>query len=149
MFEAACEIGGLLGNSSGKQLAALREYGLQLGIAFQLIDDVLDYSADSDELGKNVGDDLAEGKPTLPLIHVMEKGSEAQRELVRKAIENGGLDELDNVMEAIRSTGALEYTRTRADESAERAYKALDNLPRNDFSKALRSIIDLAVHRSN
>lgn len=149
LFEAACEIGGLLGNCNDEERTALREYGLQLGIAFQLIDDVLDYSSESGELGKNVGDDLAEGKPTLPLIHVMENGNETQRQLVRTAIENGGLDELDNVMEAIRSTSALEYTQSRADESAKRAHRALDKLPDNEYIDALRSIIDIAVHRSN
>ncbi|MDX1454745.1 MAG: octaprenyl diphosphate synthase [Gammaproteobacteria bacterium] len=149
LFEAACEIGGLLGERPEAELAALREYGMSLGIAFQLIDDVLDYSADADELGKNVGDDLAEGKPTLPLIHVLATGSEAQQQLVTAAIENGGIDTLEQVLEAIEASGALDYTRQRAEDYAARARKALSQLPANDFTKAMEAVIDLAIHRRN
>lgn len=149
LFEAACEIGGLLADADEETVAALRDYGQAIGTAFQLIDDVLDYSADEQELGKNVGDDLAEGKPTLPLIHVMAKGSDTERELVRDAIEAGGLDNLDKVLAAIESTGALDYTRQRAETEAEQATRRLAILPDNDYTKALRSIIELTVHRAN
>jgi octaprenyl-diphosphate synthase len=149
LFEAACEIGGILGDADETTLKALREYGQSLGIAFQLIDDVLDYSADETELGKHIGDDLAEGKPTLPLIHAMEKGSDAERELIRNAIENGGLEQLDAVMAAIHSTGALDYARARADAEVARAAGCLDHLPANDFTKALHAITQLTVHRGN
>lgn len=149
LFEAACEIGGILGNADEATLKALREYGQSLGIAFQLIDDVLDYSADETELGKHIGDDLAEGKPTLPLIHAMEKGSAAERELIRNAIENGGLEQLDAVMAAIHSTGALDYARARADAEVARAARCLDHLPANDFTSSLHAITQLTVHRGN
>ncbi|MDX1444352.1 MAG: octaprenyl diphosphate synthase [Gammaproteobacteria bacterium] len=149
LFEAACEIGGLLAGSDEKTLAALRDYGRAIGTAFQLIDDVLDYSADETELGKNLGDDLAEGKPTLPLIRVMEKGSDAERDLVRDAIEHGGLDRIDDVMAAINNTGALDYTRQRAEAEAEKARKLLAALPANDFTRALEAVAGLTVHRGN
>lgn len=149
LFEAASEIGGLLGKGSEEQVSALREYGRQLGVAFQLIDDVLDYDADEVELGKHVGDDLAEGKPTLPLIYVMREGSETQRELVRTAIKNGGLEHLDAVLEAVRSTGALDYTREKAVNAIRIAREQIAKLPVNEFSRSLDVIAELTIHRRN
>ncbi|HEX7046691.1 MAG TPA: octaprenyl diphosphate synthase [Gammaproteobacteria bacterium] len=149
LFEAAAEIGGILAEADDDQLAALREYGMQLGIAFQLIDDVLDYDGDEKEFGKHVGDDLAEGKPTLPLIFAMREGDADQRTLIREAIENGGIERLDDVMRAVDSTTALDYTRQKAETAADAAQRALGALPQNDFTRALHSITKLTVHRRN
>lgn len=149
LFEAGAETGGLLAEADESQLAALREYGMRLGVAFQLIDDVLDYAGDEAEFGKHVGDDLAEGKPTLPLIVAMREGSKEQRELIRAAIETGGLDKLDAVMRAVHSTNALEYARNKASDAIAAAKKALQALPENDFRNALTTIADLTVHRRN
>ncbi|HEX7029986.1 MAG TPA: octaprenyl diphosphate synthase [Gammaproteobacteria bacterium] len=149
LFEAATEIGGVLANANDDHLAALREYGMQLGIAFQLIDDVLDYEGNEAEFGKHVGDDLAEGKPTLPLIFAMREGDAEQRALIRDAIENGGIDRLDEVMRAVDSTTALDYTRRKAESAAAAAQRALGSLPQNDFTRALHAITKLTVHRRN
>ncbi len=147
LFEAAARIGAILGNQPPAVEEALGEYGAQLGIAFQLVDDVLDYSADASQTGKNIGDDLAEGKPTLPLIHAMRVGSPQQRETVRRAIEQGGLDDIEAVMEAIDSTGALAYTAESASRAAALAMAAIDALPESDYKDALRVLADFAAHR--
>ncbi len=118
LFEAAAQIGAMLCGVAPAAEEAAAEYGRRLGTAFQLIDDVLDYSGVTGDIGKNVGDDLREGKPTLPLIHVMQRGTEAERALVRHAIEQGSADEFDAIMAAIRRTGALDYTRQRAEQEA-------------------------------
>lgn len=149
LFEAAAEIGGVLAEADETQLAALREYGMQLGIAFQLIDDVLDYDGSDEAFGKHVGDDLAEGKPTLPLIVAMREGSDVQRALIRSAIEAGGADKLDEVLLAVRDTGALDYARDRAQAAIEAAKQALSELPANNYREALFTIADLTVHRRN
>lgn len=149
LFEAAAEIGGILAEAADEQLAALREYGMQLGTAFQLIDDVLDYDADEKEFGKHIGDDLAEGKPTLPLIFAMREGNADERQLIRDAIENGGLENIDPVMHAVRRTGALDYTRAKAEAAARSAKTVLSSLPQNDFTRALSAITNLTVHRRN
>lgn len=141
LFEAATRSGAILAKLNDTQQKALADYGMHLGRAYQLIDDVLDYRASSDEMGKNVGDDLAEGKPTLPLIYVMKHGTAEQAELVRNAIKTGGLEQLDNVINAIETTGALDYTEMRAQEESERAQKAVKMLPANPYRDAL---IDLA-----
>ncbi|MEE4249427.1 MAG: polyprenyl synthetase family protein, partial [Alcanivoracaceae bacterium] len=123
MFESAAETGAVLG--LGNQQQALRDnlaaYGRHLGIAFQLVDDVLDYVGDAHELGKNVGDDLAEGKPTLPLIHAMRQGTPAQASMIRDAILKGGLDKLDDILAVVRDSGSLEYTMAKAREQTELA----------------------------
>ena len=121
---------------------------VELGIAFQLIDDALDYSASSAQTGKNVGDDLAEGKPTLPLIHAMRSGTPEQAALVRRAVENGGLDDLEAVLAAIESTGALHYTARLAREHADTAVRSLDALPESDSRNALTSLARIAVERT-
>ena len=148
LFEAAARIGGILTEAGEGTEQALADYGKHLGIAFQLVDDALDYEADSEELGKNVGDDLAEGKPTLPLIHALEQGNDTQRALIRDAIENGGLERIDAITQAIRDTGALEYTHRQAIEHAERAKNTLDALPHSAARDALVFIADFAVERS-
>ncbi|MBW3566939.1 MAG: octaprenyl diphosphate synthase [Proteobacteria bacterium] len=149
LFEAGTEIGGILAEATDNELAALREYGLQLGNAFQLIDDVLDYDGTEQEFGKHLGDDLAEGKPTLPLIFAMREGTADQRQLIRDAIEKGGLDNIDDVLTTVQSTGALDDTREKAESAAKAAQHALAGLPRNDFTRALDSIARLTVHRRN
>ena len=126
----------------------MAEYGMSLGIAFQLIDDVLDYSASAEQTGKNIGDDLAEGKPTLPLIHVIREGSPEQVALVREAIERGGRDHIEAVTEAIESTGAIAYTAQLARARAERAVKALDLIPASPYREALRALVEFSVSRT-
>ena len=147
LFEAACRIGAMLGNSDAKIEEALQTYGKHLGIAFQLVDDALDYSAQSDELGKNVGDDLAEGKPTLPLIHAMEHGDAEQKNLIRSAIEQGSAENFDSIHQAIVDTGALQYTLDHAQDQANRAKQAIAILADNDYRHALMFLADYAVER--
>ena len=148
LFEAAGRIGALLARAPEPRQQALRDYGKHLGIAFQLVDDALDYSADSEELGKNVGDDLAEGKPTLPLIHAMEHGSRSQRELIRDAIEHGSAERFDQINQAIRDTGALQYTLERAHHHADSAKQAIASIEPGEYRQALLFIADYAVERS-
>ena len=149
LFEAGARLGAVLCNASPEEEQALADYGLHLGIAFQVIDDALDYSASGEEIGKNIGDDLAEGKPTLPLIRAMEAGSPDQRELLREAIEKGGLDRIDEVMAAIASTDAIEYTAALAKREADEAVRALDILPPSRFRSALAAVARFAVSRRN
>ncbi len=148
LFEAAARLGAMLGGADDRIQAALQNYGRQLGIAFQLIDDALDYTADSESLGKNVGDDLAEGKPTLPLIYAMEHGSPQQRQLIRDAIEQGSAAEFDAIHQAINDTGALQYTFDRARSQAEGAKRALDALADSEHRRAMLFLADYAVERS-
>ena len=123
------------------------QYGQHLGTAFQLIDDALDYSASADELGKNLGDDLAEGKATLPLIYAMRSGSDAQRELIRTAVLEGGLEQMDEIQAIIRSTGALDYTEARAREAANSAIAVIAGLPDTQYRQALMSLAEFAIQR--
>ena len=148
LFEAATRLGAVLCERSLAEEQAMASYGMHLGTAFQLIDDVLDYSSSSDEMGKNVGDDLAEGKPTLPLIYAMRNGTPEQSNIVRKAIEEGGLDYLEQVMEAIRSTGAIEYTEQTARKEAELAIVQLEHLPESDYKLAMQNLAKYSVDRS-
>ena len=122
---------------------------MHLGTAFQLIDDVLDYSAEESATGKHLGDDLAEGKPTLPLIHVMQHGSPAQAALVRGAIESGGRDDFAAVLAAIQHTGALEETRRYAQAEASLAIAAISDLPPSIFKDALLELSHFAVERNH
>ena len=149
LFEAASHTGALLSNASDEQETALRDYGKHLGLAFQLVDDVLDYRGDADAMGKNVGDDLAEGKPTLPLIHAMANGNEAERTLIRQAIRKGGLDDLPEILRIVDQSGALEYTMTRAREEAEAARQRLASLAPSPHKEALELLTELAVARVN
>lgn len=148
LFEAATRLGAILGDASRADEDAMAAYGMHLGTAFQLIDDVLDYSGDHAETGKNVGDDLAEGKPTLPLIHAMRNGNEQQAAAVRKAIEEGGLDDMQQVLQAINETGALEYVRKQARIEADTACAAISHLPDSNFKESLLQLADFAVTRS-
>jgi octaprenyl-diphosphate synthase len=148
LFEAATRLGAILGGTPPHVEEAMAAYGAHLGTAFQLIDDVLDYSGDHALIGKNVGDDLAEGKATLPLIYAMKHGSKEQAQLVRGAIEHGGLDELPAVLDAIRTSGALEYARSQARAEAAAACTALDALPRSNDRDYLLQLTDFAVTRT-
>jgi octaprenyl-diphosphate synthase len=148
LFEAATRLGAILGNASSADEEAMAVYGMRMGTAFQLIDDVLDYSGDHAETGKNVGDDLAEGKPTLPLIYAMKNGTPQQAEVIRRAIEHGGLDELDAVMAAIRDTGALDYAKNQAKVEARAACEAISHLPHSKYKESLLQLADFSVTRS-
>jgi len=149
LFEAAARIGALLGGAGADSEAALLDYGRHLGVAFQLVDDALDYSADSDTLGKNVGDDLAEGKPTLPLIRAMETGSEAQRKLIREAIETGKAENFDEINRAIVDSGALQYTIDQANARAALAKQSIAGLGDGEHKQALLFLADYAVERNH
>jgi octaprenyl-diphosphate synthase len=148
LFEAATRLGAILGDAGAVAEEAMAAYGSHLGTAFQLIDDVLDYSGDHAVIGKNVGDDLAEGKTTLPLIYAMKHGSAKQAEIVRHAIQSGGLDELAAVLEAIRASGALEYSRAQALAESRMACAALDALPRSNYRDYLLQLTNFAVTRT-
>ncbi len=152
LFEAACQLGAVLSGLSAEQEKMAAEYGTHLGTAFQLVDDILDYSADSKEMGKNVGDDLAEGKPTLPLIYALKVSTENEAiddiALIRKAIEEGGIDLIDEVMSIIQKTNALEYTQSVAEKETQLAQQSLNFLPENDFKAALMELAAFSINRS-
>ncbi|MBK8182997.1 MAG: octaprenyl diphosphate synthase [Candidatus Competibacteraceae bacterium] len=147
LFEAAAQLGAVLADRPRDEELAVGRYGLHLGIAFQLIDDVLDYSASSAELGKNIGDDLAEGKPTLPLIHAMGHGAPEEVRIIREAIERGGLEHIDVVTRTIESTGALDYTARLAAKEAAQAISHLAVLPESPAKNALVGLARFAVNR--
>jgi octaprenyl-diphosphate synthase len=149
LFEAAAELGALIAGANDAQIAAAGEYGRSLGTAFQLIDDVLDYAGDANEIGKNVGDDLREGKPTLPLIYLMENGTPEQRELVRTCIEQGDEQHFDTILAAITSSGALDYTRQQAETAAQRAAEAIADLPDSVYKESLLQLADFSVNRTH
>ncbi|MCC8999239.1 MAG: octaprenyl diphosphate synthase [Candidatus Contendobacter sp.] len=148
LFEAAAQLGAVLAGRRHDEEQALAGYGIHLGTAFQLIDDVLDYSASSAELGKNIGDDLAEGKPTLPLIHALRHGALDERRIIREAIEHGGLDQIEIVTRTIESTGALDYTNRLAIDEADKAITHLARLKDSPAKDALVSLARFAVSRS-
>jgi octaprenyl-diphosphate synthase len=147
LFEAGTRIGAILANFDAAGEQALVAYGRHLGLAFQLVDDALDYDATTEELGKNIGDDLAEGKPTLPLIYAMENGSAAEKHMIREAIETGGTQNLTSIQLAIETSGGLRYTAERAQGEAELAVAALDGLPDSDYKKGLASLAYFAINR--
>jgi octaprenyl-diphosphate synthase len=150
LFEAGAEVAAVLAGASPSQQRALADYGRHLGTAYQLIDDVLDYQSDPAERGKNLGDDLAEGKPTLPLIQALRlSGDDGVKRLIRSAIEQGGLEQLEVIVAAIESTGALEYTRRLAQDEADRALMALQALPETPFKQGLAALARFAVERSS
>ncbi|MBY0270611.1 MAG: octaprenyl diphosphate synthase [Burkholderiales bacterium] len=149
LFEAAGRLGALLAGAPPDMEEAMAAYGSHLGTAFQLIDDVLDYSGESGVIGKNVGDDLAEGKPTLPLIRVIRHGSPEEAALVRGALATGGLDDLDRVLAAIRRSGALDYTRRQAEAEARAAGAALDSIPSSQYRDFLLQLAQFAVTRTH
>jgi octaprenyl-diphosphate synthase len=149
LFEAAARLGAVINENDSATEEAMARYGMHLGTAFQLIDDVLDYTANSQELGKNVGDDLAEGKPTLPLLYAMRTGNETQRDLIREAIRKGGLGRIEEVVAAIESTGANAYTARRAEDEAQRATEALASIPESPYKQALVDLARFSVHRTH
>jgi len=148
LFEAATRIGAILGESDSLLEQAMADFGKHLGTAFQLVDDALDYTASCEELGKNVGDDLAEGKPTLPLIYAMQHGNDEQKTIIRNAIKQGGLEHIDAITTIIRDTDALHYTMQQARSESELAKSAIDPLPSNEYKRALIFLTDYAVERS-
>lgn len=149
LFEAAAQIGALISGANEVQIEAAGEYGRSLGTAFQLIDDVLDYSGKAEEIGKNVGDDLREGKPTLPLIYVMKNGSPEQQALVKACIEEGDETKFDTILSAITQSGALDYTKQAADRAAQAAADALSVLQDSPYKTALLDLAFLAVNRNH
>lgn len=149
LFEAAAQLGALIAGASDAQIEAAAEYGRSLGTAFQLIDDVLDYSGNADDIGKNVGDDLREGKPTLPLIYLMQHGTPEQRELVRACIETGDEQHFDAVLAAVTESGALQYTREQATLTADAARATIVDLPSSDFKNSLLHLCAFAVDRNH
>jgi len=147
LFEAAMRLGAILGKASARDEQAVAEYGMHLGTAFQLVDDVLDYSADEQQTGKHLGDDLAEGKPTLPLIYAMQHGSAEQAAAVRGAIEQGDVEKFSEVLQIIRATGALDYTRQQAMREAESACAAIASLADSKYKKCLLELAHFAATR--
>jgi octaprenyl-diphosphate synthase len=148
LFEAASRLGAIIGGADAETEQRLADYGTCLGTAFQLIDDVLDYSGAEGETGKHLGDDLAEGKPTLPLIHVLTHGTPEQRDCVRSAIETGGRDDFPAVLAAIHATGALEHTKKQAKAEADRAAATINSLPASPYKDSLLELSAFAVARS-
>jgi len=149
LFAAATRLGALASGVDEATQQALYDYGMNLGYAFQIADDVLDYSANADELGKNLGDDLAEGKATLPLIHAMAHSDAVTRERLRGIVQDGDASAMPEVLAAIHATGGLDYSRVRAEEYAERAERALAGLGENEAVAALRGLARYAVQRSH
>lgn len=147
LFEASSRLGAIVGGASEAVEKGLADYGMHLGTAFQIVDDVLDYSGEEGALGKHLGDDLAEGKPTLPLIHVLKQGSDAQSALVRKALEQGGREDFAEIMEAVRQTGALDAAMAVAKAEANTARQALGVLPDSQYREALIQFAAFAVER--
>ena len=149
LFEAATQLGAIISGQPSDIETGMAEYGKHLGTAFQLVDDLLDYRGGDEALGKNVGDDLAEGKPTLPLIHAMRQGNEAQQIMIREAIEHGGRDNIDAILDVIESTGSIAYTARQAEAEAELARAALAPVPDSPFKQALIDLAYYSIHRSH
>jgi octaprenyl-diphosphate synthase len=149
LFEAAAELGAVISHKGTAEQQAMRNYGIHLGTAFQLIDDVLDYSASPEQIGKNIGDDLAEGKPTLPLIYAMRHGTATQSAFVRQAIEEGGRDTITQVIQAIESTDAIAYTARAAQRETELAMAALEAIPSSPYKDAMYALAAFAVKRDH
>lgn len=147
LFEAAGQLGAVISNSPLTIEQAMADYAMHLGSAFQLVDDLLDYSESSETIGKNIGDDLAEGKPTLPLIYAMQHGNEEQKAIIRHAIEQGERDRIDDIITIIHETGAIDYTSQAAIQEAELAKSALSLLPDSVYKTALLSLADFSVER--
>jgi octaprenyl-diphosphate synthase len=149
LFEASARLAALLAQSSPAVEKSCADYGQALGTAFQVIDDVLDYDGDVPEMGKNLGDDLREGKATLPLIIAMQRGTDAERATIRQAIETGGTEHMPQIIAIVHKTGALQATRDAAALEAQRAVDALAGLPANPYSTALLELASqLLVRRS-
>lgn len=149
LFEAAAQLGAILGQASPEVEQTLAVYGMHLGTAFQLVDDVLDYSGLEADTGKHLGDDLAEGKPTLPLIYVMQHGTPEEAACVRRAIEQGGREDFPAVLSAIRNSGALYHARQQAEREANLARQAIEHLRDSNYRKALLQLTSFAVERNH
>ena len=149
LFEASARLGAVLAHATPEVERACADYGQALGTAFQVIDDVLDYDGDAGEMGKNLGDDLREGKATLPLIAAMQRGTAAQRETIRNAIETGALGDLERIIAIVKDTGALEVTRDAAASEAQRAIDAAGQLPANAYSQGLLQLAAQLLQRRN
>ncbi len=148
LFEAASQLGAIASNASVQDEAALSLYGMHLGTAFQLVDDILDLSGNSEEIGKNLGDDLAEGKPTLPILYAMHHSEPTLSAKIRHAIENGGIEHLPLVIEAVHTTGALAHVKKLAEIESEKCHAAIKHFPDSEFKRALIDLATFAVTRS-
>ena len=148
LFESAGQLGAVISNASEEQEVAMAEYAMHLGSAFQLVDDILDYSESSETIGKNIGDDLAEGKPTLPLINAMSKGSSQQAAVIKEAIENGQRERIQDIIQIISDTGSIEYTAQAARNEVAQAKQALTVIKDSPYKEALLSLADFAIQRS-
>lgn len=149
LFEVSSQLGSALANTNEADMQAMGKYGLNLGVAYQLIDDALDYNASTEETGKNIGTDLAEGKPTLPLIHALREGTPTEAKLIRKAIKKGSTDNLESILAIIESTQAIEYTANAAKLHAEKANEALIQIPDSPYRQALHQLADFVVTRNH
>lgn len=149
LFEAATQLAAIIAGSDDQTEKAMQLYGMHLGTAFQLIDDVMDYTSDAEDMGKNVGDDLAEGKPTLPLLYAMWNTDTANADLIKDAIENAnGMDHLDQILSVMNQTGALKYATQKAEDEADKAINALSSIPQSTFKDALINLAHVAVNRT-
>ncbi len=149
LFEAACQLGAILAGQSDNIEQACAAYGTYIGTAFQLKDDLLDYQASSEETGKNLGDDLAEGKPTLPLIYALKNSSGSEAAMIRDAIINGGRENMDEILQVIDDTDAIAYTESIANQQAQLARQHIEILPANKYKDALLDLADFAIERKN
>lgn len=148
LFAAACEVAAVLSGATAEQRSALQSYGRKVGVAFQLVDDALDYTGDAATLGKNVGDDLAEGKPTLPLIYAMRTGTPEQTAVIANAIRNGDASQLSAILEIVQATGAMDYTLDAARTQVREAIAQLEGLPDNTFTQAMRQVAEFSLART-
>jgi len=148
LFEAATRLGAIISHASEKDEVALTAYGMHLGTAFQLIDDILDLSGNSEDIGKNLGDDLAEGKPTLPLLYAMRNSNSEQSTIIRNAIEQGGLEHLSEVIEIVKNSGALDHVKKIAEAESAQCRSAIAHFPDSQFKQALIELADFAVKRN-
>lgn len=149
LFEAAAQLGALIAGTDEASVEAAAEYGRSLGTAFQLIDDVLDYSGNASDIGKNVGDDLREGKPTLPLIYLMQHGSAKEKQLVQTCIEHGDAERFDEILGAVTTSGALDYTKREAEKAARRAAESMSSIRDSIFKDSLIQLCAFAVDRNH
>lgn len=149
LFQAATQIGGVLAGANPEQEEALRQYGLHLGNAFQIIDDVLDYESDAQTMGKEVGDDLSEGKTTMPMIYAMEHANESEQQLLKQAIDNADTTQIDQVIKILNKVGAFDYTRAQAQKSADLAKAQLSALDDSEFKQALELLCELSLKRKS
>lgn len=149
LFEAACKIGALLSDSSEKTINSLGDFGLHLGIAFQIIDDALDYESNSTTMGKEVGDDLSEGKITLPMIYALEKTSGSENKILRDAIKTADASNIDKIINILCSVNAFEFTRKIAENESQKALKSLKNIPDSEYRSALKLLCELSINRTS